>query len=168
MLIPAGPNTVLEYLNDTIESVNYHTGVPNCAVVVLDDSRQDKFACVADQFPNTVVIRTPDYHEGAQSCTLGSLFGKQIYALKWLIQQYDFDVLLQMDTDTLIIGDAPHSDVLAFMERHPRVGMVGAFTRRGDGSDKTLAMAPRGPGSRGKWGCGMGSRICVEGHYAVW
>ena len=144
VLIPAGPDAALEYLIDTIESVNHHTGVPNCIVVVLDDSRRDTFACVADRFPNVVVLRTPDYHEGARSSTRGSLFGKQVHALKWLIEHYRFDVLLRMDTDAIMIGDAPHEDVLAFLKTQPTVGMVGAFTRRGDGSDKRPAMMSKG------------------------
>jgi hypothetical protein len=113
-------------------------------VVVLDDSRRDKFACVADLFPNAVVLRTPDYREGARSSTRGSLFGKQIHALKWLIEHYRFEVLLRMDTDAIMIGDAPHEDVLAFLKTQPTVGMVGAFTRRGDGSDKRPAMMSKG------------------------
>jgi hypothetical protein len=144
VLIPAGPATVPEYLNDTIESVNHHAGVSECVVVVLDDSRQGKFSCVAGLFPNTVVIKAPDYHQGAESCTRGSLFGKQIYALKWVMARYGFDVLLRMDTDAIMIGDAPHEDALAFLEREPGIGMVGAFTRRGDGSDKKLAMTFKG------------------------
>ena len=144
VLIPAGPDTVLDYLNDTIESVNHHTGVANCLVVVLDDSRQGKFADIGKLFPNAVVITTPDYHEGARSSTRGSLFGKQTYALKWLIKHYRFDVLLRMDTDAIMIGDAPHEDALAFLKLQPTVGMVGAFTRRGDGSDKRPAMISKG------------------------
>jgi hypothetical protein len=144
VLIPAGPNTVHDYLNDTIESVNHHAGVSNCLVVVLDDSRQDKFAYVGDFFPNAIVIKTRDYQEGARSSTRGSLFGKQVDALKWLVEHYGFDVLLRMDTDAIMIGDAPHEDVLAFLKRQPEVGMVGAFTRRGDGSDKKSAMASKG------------------------
>ena len=69
---------------------------------------------------------------------------KQARALKQLIRQYRFDILLRIDTDALIIGDAPHEDVLKFLTSHPSVGMVGAFTRRGDGSNKTAAMAMKG------------------------
>jgi hypothetical protein len=144
VLIPAGPDTVFEYLSDTIDSVYHHTGVQNCKVVVLDDSRRDKFASIGDRFPSTVVIKTPDYHEGTRSSTRGSLFGKQMYALKWLTERYSFEVLLRMDTDALMIGDSPHEDVLAFLERQPKVGMVGAFTRRGDGTDKRQAMISKG------------------------
>ena len=144
VLIPAGPGTVFEYLNDTIDSVYHHTGVQNCKVVVLDDSRLDTFASIGDRFPSAVVIKTPDYHERSRSSTRGSLFGKQMYALKWLTERYGFDVLLRMDTDAIMIGDSPHEDVLAFLKRQPKVGMVGAFTRRGDGSDKRLAMISKG------------------------
>jgi len=144
VLIPAGPATVREYLDDTIDSINHHMTVSHCTVALLDDSREGRFDDIGAAFPNVVVIKAADYHEGTGSVKRGSLFSKEIRALKQLMEQHRFDILLKMDTDTLIIGDSPQSDVLAFMERHPRVGMVGAFTRRGDGSDKALAMAVKG------------------------
>jgi hypothetical protein len=144
VLIPAGPDTQPEYLNDTLESVNHHIGVLSCVVAVIDDSRRKRFAYVGDLFPNGVVIEAADYQEGAKSDTRGSLFGKQVAAIRSLMRRYRFDVLLRLDTDALVIGDAPHEDALAFLERRPDVGMVGAFTRRGDGSDKKPAMAKKG------------------------
>ena len=120
VLIPAGPDTVLAYLDDTIASVNYHVGVASCRVVVLDDSRRDQCLGIADRFPNAVSIKAPDYREGSQSSTRGALFGKQIYALKWLMERYSFDVFLRMDTDAIMIGDSPHEDAMAFLKQQPR------------------------------------------------
>jgi hypothetical protein len=144
VLIPAGPDTVREYLDDTLESVNHHVGIANCILAVIDDSRQNRFADVGSTFPNAVVIKAVDLQGDAGSSTRGSLFCKQVRALKQVMQQYRFDVLLRMDTDALMIGDAPHEDVLTFLKSRPDVGMVGAFRRRGDGSDKTSAMAAKG------------------------
>lgn len=72
------------------------------------------------------MIPAPDYHEGRQSHKRGSLFGKEISAIKVLIESCRFDILLKMDTDALVIGDLPQQEVLAFFEEHPDVGMVGA------------------------------------------
>ena len=144
VLIPAGPATVLPYLDDTIASVNHHVGVANCRVVVLDDTRRDQWLRIADRFPNAVSVKAPDYSEGTQSRTRGALFAKQVYALKWMMERYRFDIFLRMDTDAIMIGDAPHEDALAFLKQQPNVGMVGAFRRRGDGSDKTQAMLAKG------------------------
>ena len=144
VVIPAGPATIREYLDDTIESINHHIGISNCVIAIIDDSRQDRFDDVGDAFLNATVITPADYREGTGSITRGSLFCKLIYALKRLLRQYRFDVLLRMDTDALMIGDAPHEDAIRFFRSHPDVGMVGAFQRRGDGSDKTAAMAHKG------------------------
>ena len=119
VLIPAGPDTVLAYLDDTIASVNHHVGVASCRVVVLDDSRRDQCLGIADRFPNAVSIKAPDYREGTQSSTRGALFGKQIYALKWLMERYSFDVFLRMDTDAIMIGDSPHEDAIGFLKQQP-------------------------------------------------
>lgn len=144
VLMPAGPDTAREYLDDTIESVIHHIGASNCILAVIDDSRQNRFAYVGNAFPNAVVIKAVDYAEDAASVTRGALFSKQAHALKHLVQRYRFDVLLRMDTDALMIGDAPHEDVLTFLKARPDVGIVGAFRRRGDGSDKAWAMAAKG------------------------
>ena len=157
VLIPAGPDTVREYLDDTIDSINHHLGVSNCAIALIDDSRQNTFAYVGSVFPNATVITARDYHEGTRSIMRGALFCKQICALKQLMEQYRFDILLRMDTDALMIGDSPHHEVLAFLNRHPNIGMVGAFTRRGDGSDKARAMASKGCATyEGNEACGPG------------
>jgi hypothetical protein len=144
VLIPAGPNTVREYLDDTIESVNHHVGVSKCVVAVIDDSRQNRFATLTASFPNVVVINSFGPRQGQDSSTRGMLFLKQARALKHLVQEYRFDILLRLDTDALVIGDAPHEDILRYLRSHPDVGMVGAFRFRGDGSDKTEAMAVKG------------------------
>jgi hypothetical protein len=144
VLIPVGPATSREYLDDTIDSINHHMGVSNCAIALIDDSRQNTFAYAGSVFPNVRAITAPDYHEGTQSIMRGALFCKQVCALKQLMEHYRFDILLRMDTDALMIGDSPHHEVLAFLKVHPNIGMVGAFKRRGDGSDKTLAMASKG------------------------
>jgi hypothetical protein len=144
VLIPAGPATVREYLDDTIDSVNQHMRPSNCTVALMDDSRDGRFDDIRAAFPNVVVVKAADYDEGTRTVKRGSLFSKEIRALRELLEEHRFDILLKMDTDALIIGDSPQRDVLAFMAQHPRVGMVGAYRRRGDGSDKSPAMAAKG------------------------
>jgi hypothetical protein len=142
VLIPAGPDTVEEYLADTIDSVNHHIGIPNCVVAVIDDSPGGRIQAFVKSVPNTLVVTSS--HASVQRSTRGSLFMKQASVLRQLLRHYSFDILVRMDTDALLTGDAPHEDVLAFLQSRPDVGMVGAFKRRGDGSDKTLAMAAKG------------------------
>lgn len=144
VLIPAGPDTIADYLHDTIDSINYHLGQPNCIVAVLDDSRRNGFSSIANRSPNVIVLAANDYQEGRTSNTRGSLFAKQAGAIRELRRRYVFDVLLRMDTDALMIGNAPDQDVLRFQHAHPEIGMIGAFHRRGDGTDKTAALAYKG------------------------
>ena len=144
VLVPAGPTTIREYLDDTLESINHHVGSANCIIAIVDDSRVSRFARLGDVFPNVVVLEAEDYGEGAEHTTQGALWCKQAHALKYLLQRYHFDLLLRMDTDALMIGDAPDEDVLAFFRSRPEVGLVGAFRRRGDGTDKTTAMTLKG------------------------
>jgi hypothetical protein len=142
VLIPAGPDTVEEYLADTIDSINHHIGIANCVVAIIDDSQGGRIRACVESLPKTLVLTPSD--TSVQRSTRGSLFMKQASVLRQLVRQYSFDILLRLDTDALLTGDAPHEDVLAFLQSRPDVGMVGAFKRRGDGSDKTLAMVAKG------------------------
>jgi hypothetical protein len=144
VLIPAGPDTIADYLHDTIDSINYHLGQANCIVAVLDDSRRNSFSAIANRCPNATVLAATDYGDGRKSNTRGSLFAKQAGALRELRRRYVFDILLRMDTDALMIGNAPDQDALRFQHAHPEVGMIGAFHRRGDGTDKGAALAFKG------------------------
>ena len=67
-----------------------------------------------------------------------------INVLKQIIDKYSFHVLLKMDTDALVIGDHILSDILTFFKANPKVGIVGAFKKRGDGTNKEAAMARKG------------------------
>jgi hypothetical protein len=143
VLLPAGPDTPGDYLTDTLASIAHH--MAGCVTGVIDDSRTGRFASAAKEFPNVVVVEAARMGEGMKSVPArGGLFVKEALAVKALVERYRFDLLLKMDTDALVIGDAPHRDVLAFLRQHPDVGIVGAFLGRGDGTPKKNAMATKG------------------------
>ena len=144
VLIPAGPATVRANLEDTIDSINYYIGVDACRVAIVDDSRRDSFRDLAGAFPNILVVRAPDFREGLRSRKGGPLLAKELSALRTLLESWRFDMLLKMDTDTLVIGERPQFEVRAAFEQDRDVGMIGAFKRRGDGTDKQQAMYEKG------------------------
>src|SRR5262249_34410228 len=139
VLIPGGPETPVPFLADTIASVQHYVGRTASHVVVIDDSRAGRFRGLEQA--GVKVIDAPSYQEGKAAVSQrGSLFAKQAAGLRWLNEHLGFDVLLKMDTDALVIGSTPHRDAMDVWRNDARVGIVGAFTRRGDGSDKTQAL----------------------------
>jgi hypothetical protein len=50
-------------------------------------------------------------------------------------RHYDFEVLLRLDTDALVIGDRPETDAIAFFRQHPRAGLIGLY-RHGTHPDR--------------------------------
>jgi hypothetical protein len=144
VLIPAGPDTVRANLADTVDSINHYIGVDACRVAIVDDSRRDAFRDLADVFPNILIVRAPNFGEGLRSRKGGPLLAKELSALRTLVDSWRFDLLLKMDTDALVIGERPQFEVRAAFEQDRDVGMIGAFKRRGDGTDKQQAMDEKG------------------------
>jgi hypothetical protein len=140
-LIPVGPGTDRDFLKDTLDSVYHYIDPAELMVAVLDDSRAELCASLEEDYPESIVLKAPslratDWQRPA--------FDKLLFALRVLLARVDFDVCLRMDTDALVIGANPHRDAIHFLEQRPDVGMVGAFTIRGDGTDKADAMAAKG------------------------
>ena len=145
VMIPAGPSTRMDFVEDTVESINFHIGSSAVCTVIIDDSRTRGFFPLADKYENVQVLEAVIYDEGfADMSQSGSLFGKQLKALEEVQKRFRFDVLLKADTDSLVIGNGVQQDVLRFLSSHPDVGIVGAYTHRGDGSPKDHAMALKG------------------------
>lgn len=145
ILIPAGPLTPVEYLEDTVSSVRHYIGRTASHVVVIDDSRDGRFCGLRQADSGVTVLNAPDCSEGMSAVSQrGSLFAKQAVGLRWLLNHVRFDALLKMDSDALVTGPAPHHAAIALWESRPDVGVVGALMRWGNGVDKAHAMASKG------------------------
>lgn len=145
ILIPAGPDTLLHFLADTVASVQHYIGRTASHILVVDDSRDGRFRGLHHAGHGVTVIDAPDCGEGISAVSQrGSLFAKQAAGVRWLMKHVQFDALLKLDTDALVTGPAPHHDAIALWEARSDVGVIGALTRRGDGTDKVDAMARKG------------------------
>ena len=148
VLLPVGPKTNINFLNDTLDSILYYIGseTKTCTILVIDDTRDDSLEYLDVDYKTVIRRRAKNYpgEENRSEAATGLLFGKLINALDHIVGSLEFDLLLKIDTDTLIIGESPHLDALDFFDLHPTVGMLGAFQRRGDGTNKRLAMRGKG------------------------
>jgi hypothetical protein len=145
--MPVGPNSTPEHVRDTVDSFRHYMAPDETALLVLDDTGGD---AVAERLPDTHnVIRlvADDLLPGQESLrptTFGLLFAKQAAALESVADAYDWRCLMRLDDDALLLGPNPHHDALTCFERWEDVGMLGAYLRRGDGTDKQAAMAQKG------------------------
>ena len=131
-VIPAGPPTRMDFLLDTIASVEFWTG-PRRRIIVMDDSGVGRFAPLAQRSPELVVIPTPR--------VLGRYWGMYAslsMAYRYAAENYDFPCLLRLDDDALVIGPHPERDAAAYFALHPNVGVAGAYRYHDDGTPRGL------------------------------
>ena len=50
VLIPAGPDTIPDFLYDTINSINYHIKEENCKIAIIDDTGSQKLEGITEMF----------------------------------------------------------------------------------------------------------------------
>ncbi len=121
VLIPVGPAVDFGYVRDTIESIVCFT-TPSRRIVVSDNSGQNSCEHLERIFPDVTVIRTPQKYGKYAELYLHLSMG-----LEFVHRNYDFDVLLGMDTDALIIGPNPEDEAMDFFRQNPDVGLIGSY-----------------------------------------
>jgi hypothetical protein len=146
VLIPVGPRSTLACVQDTVDSVLHYTRPGESITLILDDSRSDTLSRGLARRDGLVLMKAASLspQAGGDVNTFGQLFVKQMLALDEATRHYDWDCLLRLDDDALILGPSPYDDALDYFARNPGVGMLGAYKRRGDGSNKEAAMALKG------------------------
>lgn len=121
VVIPIGPFCRFEYICDTIESVIHY--VSNSHVIILnDDSGKDTGQAVKNRFPDLIVLKTSKNY-GRDAGLYLNLSQAFIYAYK----HFDFEVLLRLDTDALVIGYNAEIEAIKFFTDHPDVGLIGSY-----------------------------------------
>lgn len=142
VLVPAGPGMPVEFVQDTLDSVVAHIPASECAICLLDNTPSGEFEqCRTGDVPRFYVRRAEVYaFSDIPQSPLGPLWLEQMRVLADMRARYDFDVVLRLDTDALVTGDAPHREIIAAALQNPDVGIFGAFTVRGDGTDKSADM----------------------------
>jgi hypothetical protein len=143
VLTPVGPRSQPAFVADTIASFRHYMPESSTAMVVLDDSRSSAMRRAIPDFANVHWLTATDLvpTSGCDHNTRGILLLKQLRALEVISRDLDWQCLLRLDDDALFIGPSPHRDALAYFTEYPTIGMLGAYLRRGDGSDKRPSLA---------------------------
>jgi len=127
ILIPIGPDCQIRFIADTIESIYFYMS-PSSKVILVDDSMKKTGNDILQQFNNVDVITIQGGVRGRPNYgLLAGLYLSLSKGLKLAYEKYDFDVLLRMDTDALVIGSNPDDDAIAEFARDPNLGLIGSF-----------------------------------------
>ena len=121
VLIPVGPAEKPEYVRDTIESVVCFT-TPSRRIIISDNTGENACENLKSLFPGVTVLKTPRKYG-----QYGELYLSVSMGLEFVHKNYDFDVLLGMDTDALIIRPYPEDDATDFFRHHPETGIIGSY-----------------------------------------
>jgi hypothetical protein len=127
VFVPAGPNVVPEFLYDTIESALTFMG-RDTLVIVGDDSRSDKFDGARSLGSNIHVRPVPTVAgmDMAHS-TAGSLFVKKVRIYQNVVKEFEFDRLLSLDDDALMLNDRVIGVAEHLFAHRDRAGILGRY-----------------------------------------
>ena len=145
IVIPFGPGRDVDFLIDTVRSIHHYFKTGQTKIAIIDDSPHDLSRVLPSSERSSQVYQSQYNTTSRDEKTLkGAIWLNQISVIKREMSNEKYDVAIKMDDDALVCGDDPHLPALDFFKKKPGVGIIGAFTKRGDGSRKQEAMARKG------------------------
>lgn len=116
-VVPVGPNCVIDFVADTIESIQHYA--PGSRVVVVDDSLAGVGAQLAARYRLSVV-------EARVHGLFGSLYMNLSDGFREALTT-PFRVLVRLDTDALVAGSDFEEKALRCFDDDEFVGSLGSF-----------------------------------------
>jgi hypothetical protein len=135
VVMPVGPS---DDAADSIRSALHYLG-PSRAVVVIDDTWDARRRDEMNDLGREVHVIPSSGERGR----LGGLFLKLAAGYRYTLRHFDFEVLLRMDADALVIGPRPEEDAIEAFASRPGVGLLGSFRVRSDGAPRDMAPVAR-------------------------
>ncbi len=149
VVIPVGPSANLDYVLDTIHSVTHYTS-PSTQIIIIDDSGANVGADLQASFPDLKILQTPGSsgygrisQEGSHGANEGGLYWWLASAFLYACENYDFEVLLKLDEDALVIGKRPEDDAIRLFRQNPNVGLIGSYKLDCNGDPRDFSGAAK-------------------------
>jgi hypothetical protein len=110
-------------------------------VIVVDDSRRrgPDMRALRGLSDEVTVLTAP----AARAGTRGGLWAKVAYGIRHVLRHYDFETLLRMDADALMIGEGADRKAIERFHAEPDVGLLGSFRIGWDGEARDPRPAAR-------------------------
>jgi hypothetical protein len=131
VVIPVGPlgsNYAFQDIVDTISSVVHYASADR-RIIALDNFSPLHLADrLKATFPELLIIRMPRNYG-----YFGGLYKAVSLGLLYAYSAFDFQVLVKMDTDALMINRGLEDDAIHFLENNANVGQLGTHLVDGEG-----------------------------------
>lgn len=122
VVIPAGPRDTAV---DTLESV-FRYAHPEL-VIVIDDTKG-----AGINFSHEKMIVLPSIGHDV----FGGLYLNLAMAYRYAVENVQFNMLLRLDTDALLLGDGLPQAAMSRFETNPNIGALGAYRLGPDGQNR--------------------------------
>lgn len=132
VLIPLGPGCKEEFVKDSLESVRFY--MPDAQVVLVDDGHKGLGENVID---GEMVLLKTEKNNGKAS----GLYFTLCEGMRYAVENFEFDVLLRIDTDGLVIGSGAEMKAGRYFKKHPQVGILGSYRKAYDGAVRDYSAA---------------------------
>jgi hypothetical protein len=128
VVLPVGPDNNGA---DTIESIFCYASA-SVTILAIDDSRSAETKRFLETCDNRVIVLPSAGFKGIR----GALFCSLCQTYKWAWENFDFRVLLRIDTDALLIASGSVHDAIGIFESSRDVGMLGSYRTDCNGSPR--------------------------------
>lgn len=134
VVIPVGPKTELSFLNDTVRSV-FEYARTSFKVLIIDNTNDGLNHAAIHRHEDIDFLRCAHSKHG--NGLYGGLYFNLSTSWRVILERYDFDVVLRLDDDALMIAPGADRDAIDFFAQHPDVGCLGSYrlTCMGDRRD---------------------------------
>jgi hypothetical protein len=127
VVLPVGPNTDPAFIADTLDSIAHHVRA-SYRLIIADDSHSGLGRLAKQHYPEADLVSTPK-----NMGRYGGLYITLCMAYRHAVENYHFRALLKIDTDAMMIGDAPEAEAIRLFDSDKRVGMAGQYGIEYDG-----------------------------------
>ena len=144
VVLPVGPKDA-EAALDTLASALYYLDESRVIVVVDDSGQPAEFAARSRELsPEIVVLPGP----AARAGRLRRALGQDRRGYQWLLERYQPDVVLRLDSDALIIGAGLEDCAAREFAEDRQTGLLGSYRIDPNGRRATGRGRPAGSASR--------------------
>ena len=119
VVMAIGPNSKPEYILDTLNSFQYYTTSTH-KIILIDNTRKDIGSEIKRALPDIDIIKIDK--------TSGSMAGLYINlstAFQHALANYQFEAVLKIDDDALVIGENPEKEAIKLFKENSRIGIAG-------------------------------------------